>query len=96
MTWQPIDTAPKDGTAILIHPAAGEMRVVHWRIDRGYWSTDSWDDGGYDADMHPTHWMPLPPPPEDLVEPMYCMDCGAEQPHHCQGVPGGFGEEPQQ
>lgn len=23
----------------------------------------------------------------------YCLDCGAMLPHHCQGVPGGFGDD---
>ena len=22
-----------------------------------------------------------------------CLDCGAQLPHHCEGVPGGFGDD---
>jgi hypothetical protein len=52
--WRPIDTAPKDGTNILLHNGtlAGvgccELPYDHWM---GTWV------------HHPTHWQPLPKPP---------------------------------
>jgi hypothetical protein len=70
--WQPIETAPRDGTNILAivsgnHPDSGEAftpEVVFWRIDQ--WWNDCW---GYDStDYEPTHWMPLPEPPAALTE----------------------------
>ena len=58
--WQPISTAPKDGTEILAYAdnkgQKGERMVLYW--DRGFWL---W---GAIAIHDPTHWMPLPEPPE--------------------------------
>ena len=62
-SWQPIETAPKDGSCILAW-------WPHWRSRAviAYWSTqDCW--ASIDAltwDIPPTHWMPLPNPPTDL------------------------------
>ena len=60
--WQDIETAPKDGTEIIGHDAAtGVSHVTCWRY--------GWED----PDNHyyseappfvPTHWTPLPTPPE--------------------------------
>jgi len=70
--WQPIATAPKDGTAILIwQPRTDFVRSVReWkncddsRYAVGYWRTwvGSWGNRN-DADVEPTHWQPLPSPP---------------------------------
>lgn len=66
--WQPIETAPKDGTPILISMlyADGdrfEHRVV-WLPERRVWAVIV--EGGklifFEADR-PTHWHRLPPPP---------------------------------
>lgn len=55
MMWQPIKTAPKDGTEVLVY--AGGFFVA-------YWNGRSWDDGDfYDHIDDVTHWMPLPDPP---------------------------------
>lgn len=71
--WLPIDTAPKDGTHILIlvleDNGTGEMEVVRWSTEWSHWRTDSWDDGGYDAELRPTHWMTLPPLPSAQETP---------------------------
>jgi hypothetical protein len=57
--WQLIETAPKDGTAILSWD--GQFRVViAWSTrDKGWFLCD--DERGDWADV--THWMPLPAPP---------------------------------
>lgn len=55
--WQPISTAPRDGTAFLAFD--GEINVGFW--DR---AASSWSISG-EFTFHPSHWMPLPQPPED-------------------------------
>ena len=66
MEWLDIETAPKDGTQVLLH---GEC--ARPSIDAGkpatvlaYWTDHN--AGGwvwYGAAMTFTHWMPLPPSP---------------------------------
>lgn len=63
--WQPIETAPKNGTSILAYTAEGQCEVS-W--DHGYWMQSpcySTYDGCGSAVLlcDPTHWMPLPPEP---------------------------------
>ncbi len=75
--WQPIESAPKDGTWVLVsggvanHEGDNPPCVVaqytnylnggttdwHWQF--------AWYDGGYYGEYDdPTHWQPLPEPPE--------------------------------
>lgn len=63
MEWHPIETAPKDGTQILVW---GDPYSYDWAIfivryvQINKWSGwQTWDS----ADQEPTHWMPLPQPP---------------------------------
>lgn len=74
--WQPIETAPKDGTWVLLRGNSGYIRTPY-RVavgcdDAEYRPLSPWqtserrsftDDGGA-----PTHWMPLPDPPEAARE----------------------------
>ena len=72
--WQPIETAPKDGTKILVFCRHGECEISEWYE---CWKTnyvlvegteyfekhetlyqEGWNSNGF------THWMPLPEPPE--------------------------------
>lgn len=70
MNWQPIETAPKDGTEILIvgvYPdgMAGNVEAGFFDHDSGYWAGTYYDGYGYTYNNpEPTHWMPLPEPPE--------------------------------
>ena len=111
MEWQDIESAPKDGTAILAWCRDGCGDPECRRGDENYptvdawhkrlclfhalehhtgsvvpgpqilvWGggfSDSWEDGGgslpdwwfrvgseFEEAANPTHWMPLPPPPE--------------------------------
>ena len=78
--WQPIETAPRDGTWVLLsggecdydeesdaktRPVVGQWsnycngKTVDW-----HWQF-AWYDGGYYGEYEkPTHWMPLPAPPQ--------------------------------
>jgi len=71
--WQPIETAPKDGTEILIYD--GRMRcVVKWSIwfdgHKGDWtylgaSGYEWERSFYEPVVY---WMPLPDKPNLIAE----------------------------
>jgi hypothetical protein len=61
--WRPIETAPKDGTDILVYcgPASDPIwGIACW--DEGAWRL--WNDAEWRRHDWPTHWMPLPPLPE--------------------------------
>lgn len=61
--WQPIETAPRDGTWVLVfHPGHQHGHVCSWDKIRRSWRLL----GGCifsGAGDEPTHWMPLPGPP---------------------------------
>jgi len=78
--WQPMETAPRDGTRILIggrwslewSPGYGE-----WTCEVAAWGSPHSDGSGRDADWYAgmipltrafavtwTHWQPLPAPPD--------------------------------
>lgn len=58
--WQPIATAPKDESFVLLWWPHWSSRAVVGQCRFGAWSAEhfptSWDD------EPPTHWMPLPEP----------------------------------
>lgn len=78
--WRDIASAPKDGTAVLLfHKGAMEPDYVtvaeyvtfetsehHYRS--GWCSADAGQYGD-DSGVPPTHWMPLPAPPQEDREP---------------------------
>ena len=59
--WKPIETAPKDGTDVLVF-YDGIITVAHCR--RMYWHLDFFLGCDPDPPSSPTHWMPLPEPPK--------------------------------
>lgn len=65
--WQPIETAPKDGSEGLVGCwvyADEKRRIRRWSC----WYIDfNGGDLGCDGEWgdEPTHWMPLPPPPPE-------------------------------
>ena len=66
--WQPIETAPKDGTEIL--GWTGSMfLIVEWNEQKWHKKpAPYWDSGRPSITWmreygQPTHWMPLPDPP---------------------------------
>ena len=65
--WQLIETAPKDGTQILVYdpnPFLDPYSVftVAWDTQRKYWVETTGE--GY-AVYYPTHWMYTPEPPQN-------------------------------
>lgn len=71
--WQPIDTAPKDEDVNLLLFEAGPYS----RVKIGHWFAGlpagevfdialpaQWEDDGEGFQLSPTHWMPLPEPPQ--------------------------------
>ncbi len=77
--WLPIETAPRDGTHILL--------CSHEGILIGFWNTLSNEGFTHDLDRgnyQPTHWMPLPPPPEQAVDIVIPV---SEKPGHPKGLP---------
>lgn len=60
MTWQPIDTAPKDGTVfIYLGTSRAAVSTCFWLDDE---LAEWWDLHG-DQSARPIAWMPLPAPP---------------------------------
>lgn len=56
--WRPIETAPRDGTVLLLRTGHGHCIV-------GFWLNGSWDDGDFAAfdSEDVKFWLPLPPVP---------------------------------
>jgi len=72
--WRPIETAPKMKNILLfaVSDLADDGRVRNWKMDTGYWHTNAecWNWAGSQVrkyDVQPTHWMPLPAPPERVA-----------------------------
>lgn len=74
--WQPIESAPRDGTEVLVFGRfAGEISGIHAEHEYGIaafingasdfqgfeWAAIGGDT--YEVWCCPTHWMPLPAPP---------------------------------
>jgi hypothetical protein len=58
--WQPIETAPKDDMIEVLTWNGTSVAVATWAWD---WK---WQTSGLPA-FEPTHWMPLPEPPEPTL-----------------------------
>ena len=65
MEWQPIETAPKDGTLIIVHTYTGNTTIAWYYKETGLWPHDEpYSEDGEPCNVgYPTHWMPLPEPP---------------------------------
>jgi len=72
--WLPIESAPKDGTAILVYgpdllrEVDGHCAVVRWQTNEHstipWWTISDGKFGPYDLrGPSPTHWQPLTAPP---------------------------------
>ena len=67
MNWQPIETAPEDGTTVLVNDTT--LGFTPWAVAY-YMAGEEWSGWAYDNSYlsdsnplgpNPTHWMPLPP-----------------------------------
>lgn len=65
MKWQPIETAPKDGTRVLLFVPPYGASTGHYRAQHNWGETASnwYAHSVLNKEAEPTHWMPLPPPP---------------------------------
>jgi hypothetical protein len=65
--WQPIETAPKDGTRILAVGPERTVVITLWgkvsHVPIYGWLDQVAGDPEDTTYWHPTYWMPLPPPP---------------------------------
>ena len=78
MEWQPIETAPKDGPVLLYFAAMQFQMIDGMRAHVERTAVGFCDDGDVceqgtghslfedwrDPEIRPTHWMPLPEPPQ--------------------------------
>lgn len=63
-TWQPIETAPMDGTPVLVFGG-----IAYWRADAHAWYTITGSAyPGRVIEWPVTHWMPLPTPPKEVLD----------------------------
>lgn len=71
--WQPIETAPKDGTEIFTAKMKPERFGSYFYAVRSKWRGSEWvmdlGDRWSPFDPDPTHWMPLPAPPTPETPP---------------------------
>jgi hypothetical protein len=62
MSWQLIETAPRDGTKVLAGWDSGAVYIARWDGFHGVWV-----DGRSSFSEPPTHWMTLPKPPRRFI-----------------------------
>ena len=69
--WQPIETAPKDGRDFLVWNRENRVRKARWyersSSDLGISLYEGDGVNSFKGGIQPTHWMPLPAPPEPTV-----------------------------
>ena len=69
--WQPIATAPKDGRDFLVWNRENRVRKARWyersSSDLGISLYEGDGVNSFKGGIQPTHWMPLPAPPEPTV-----------------------------
>jgi hypothetical protein len=72
LKWRLIETAPKDGTAILVYPPTWNGRtaaIACWDDEHNakkphpYWKRDDAIGKVMNRNNQPTHWMPMPESP---------------------------------
>ena len=64
--WQPIETAPRDGSDVLLFRDRHPPVVAGWfdnREEAGWATYDNPEEWLHEGRNPFTHWMPLPAPP---------------------------------
>jgi hypothetical protein len=69
MNWQPIETFDRNVSQFVLVHEDGATRLYLWDQIRKVWEHPYpigrvVDDSGGEMVVEPTHWMPLPPPPQ--------------------------------
>lgn len=71
--WRDIETAPKDGTEIILRRGerVGAAQWIYWPASHEQCAGEGWtiglDGDAWDEGKEPTHWMPMPT--ASLIEP---------------------------
>lgn len=68
MEWQPIETAPKDGTEVILYVPDFDKVTTGWysQKTRLWPHCEEFTEDGEPCNVGlPSHWMPLPPPPSN-------------------------------
>ncbi len=63
--WQPIETAPRRIPLLVWHPGFGMGGWNVMAFDGSEWRETVNDGRALKEGYEPSHWMPLPPPPQD-------------------------------
>jgi hypothetical protein len=65
MKWLPIESAPKDGTWVIVYGEKYKQPIIaKWNKRISWWAGAVLMGGGFQHMREASHWMPLPPPPE--------------------------------
>jgi len=66
--WQPIETSPKDGSKFLFIEKCGRVQIgrvaSQWGEQPTVWVCLTYSGTDWYPTTDPTHWMPIPTPPE--------------------------------
>jgi hypothetical protein len=68
--WQPIETAPKDETWVMIYSkqlGTPPFAIAFWSEKDAKWFDVDWKFHSIFVGLTITHWMPLPEPPPTAV-----------------------------
>lgn len=63
-TWRPIESAPKDGTEVLLWTMIVDVDMGPWRLAGRCTNHKHWWTTVGSIALEPSHWMPLPEPPD--------------------------------
>lgn len=68
--WRPIETYPGNGDPVLVRSGKSVGEATYYPdaspYDAGWWWAGTHPTDATDGRVYPTHWQPLPAPPETL------------------------------